>query len=124
MRLPFLAALLTAVPVSVCLAQMPMGQAPAGQLPAGHPPIGQSAPAATIHTGTVLETIPASSYVYIHVNGDAGDQWLAAPATELKTGATIRWPEGMLMANYHSKTLDRDFEKVYFIGAVEVVAAK
>jgi hypothetical protein len=124
MRLPFFAALLTLAPITVCLAQMPMGQSPMGQMPAGHPPVGQNAPAPAIHSGTVLETIPASNYIYIHVNGDAGDQWLAAPATELKTGATIRWPEGMLMANYHSKTLDRTFEKVYFIGGVEVVAAK
>ncbi|MDR3440205.1 hypothetical protein [Telmatospirillum sp.] len=124
MRLPLLAALLTIAPVTICLAQMPTGQSPMGQLPSGHPPIGQTAPAAATHTGTVLETIPASSYVYIHVNGDAGDQWLAAPAIELKNGSTIRWPEGMLMANYHSKTLDRTFEKVFFIGGVEVVPAK
>jgi hypothetical protein len=123
MRLPFFAALLTVAPLSIAFAQMPMSQ-PGGQLPAGHPPIGQSAPAPAIHTGTVLETIPASNYVYIHVNGDAGDQWLAAPATELKNGAAIRWPEGMLMANFFSKTLNRTFEKVYFIGSVEVVAAK
>ncbi len=95
-----------------------------GQMPAGHPPVGQDAPAAVVHTGTVLETIPASTYVYIHVNGDAADQWLAAPAIELKTGSTIRWPEGMLMPNFHSKTLDRTFEKVFFVGGVEVVAAK
>jgi hypothetical protein len=124
MRLPFLAAVLTIVPVSVCLAQMPMGQSPAGQLPAGHPPIEQNAPTAAIHTGTVLETIPASNYVYIHVNGDAGDQWLAAPAKELKNGEIIRWAEGMLMANFFSKTLNKTFEKVYFIGGVEVVPAK
>ncbi len=124
MRLPFLAALLTIAPFGVCVAQMPMGQTPMGQMPAGHPPVGQNAPAAAVHSGTVLETIPASSYVYIHVKGDAGDQWLAAPAIELKTGATIRWPEGMLMANYHSKTLDRTFDQVFFVGSVEVVAAK
>lgn len=123
MRLPFLAALLTAIPVTVALAQMPTGQTPM-QMPAGHPPIGQGSVSNTIHTGTVIETIPASNYVYIHVNGDAGDQWLAAPATELKNGAKIRWPEGMLMANFHSKTLNRDFDKVYFIGGVETVAEK
>ncbi|MTJ79593.1 MAG: hypothetical protein F8N37_01030 [Telmatospirillum sp.] len=119
MRLPLLAVLLTMAPATVCLAQMPTGQ-----MPAGHPPVGQSAPASAIHTGTVLETIPASNYVYVHVKGDAGDQWLAAPAVELKTGSTVRWPEGMLMSNYHSKTLDRTFEKVFFVSAVEPVAGK
>ncbi|PKU24521.1 hypothetical protein [Telmatospirillum siberiense] len=123
MRLPFLVALLTLSPMAVAVAQMPTGQSPM-QMPAGHPPIGQNVPSGPTHTGTVLETIPASSYVYIHVNGDAGDQWLAAPAVDLKKGTAIRWAEGMLMANYHSKTLDRTFEKVYFIGGVEVVAAK
>lgn len=123
MRLPFLAVLLTIAPMAVSFAQMPMGQTPM-QMPAGHPPIDKNAPTGPTHTGTVLETIPASNYVYIHVNGDAGDQWLAAPATEIKKGATIRWPEGMLMSNFHSKTLSRDFEKVYFIGGVEIVSDK
>ncbi len=124
MRLPVLASLLVLAPVSICLAQMPMGQTPMGQMPAGHPPVGQNAPTAMTHTGTVVETIPASNYVYIHVNGAEGDQWLAAPATQLKNGQTIHWADGMLMANYHSKTLDRTFDKVYFIGGVEAVADK
>ena len=124
MRLPVLAALLTILPATVGMAQMPMGQTPMGQMPPGHPPIGQSAPMAMSHTGTVTETIPASGYVYIHVTGPEGDQWLAAPATELPKGTTIRWPDGMIMPNYHSKTLDRTFDKVFFIAGVETVPAK
>jgi hypothetical protein len=118
MRLPLIAALLIAVtPISAGFAQMPTGK-----LPPGHPQV-QSKPAAN-HTGKVLETIPAGRYVYIHVDGDAGDQWLATVAVELKTGSTVRWPEGMLMQNYHSGTLNRTFDKVYFVEQVEPVEGK
>jgi hypothetical protein len=120
MRLPVLAFLVTATAATACLAQMPTGQqSPAGQLPPGHPPIDQSAPSGTLHSGTVLETIPTGPYVYVRVKTGDGEQWLAAPATELKTGAKVQWPEGMLMANYHSKTLDRTFEQVFFVSKVE-----
>lgn len=128
MRLPVLAALLITIPMAASLAQMPTGQTPApapaqtpmGQMPAGHPPINQNgAPAAMNHSGTVAETIPAAGYVYIHVNGSEGDQWLAAPSTELKNGANIKWADGMLMQNFHSKTLNRTFDKIFFVQAVE-----
>lgn len=120
MRFPVLAFLVTVTAATAALAQMPTGQqSPAGQLPAGHPPIDQAMPAGAMHSGTVLETIPTGPYVYVHVKSDDGEQWLAAPVTELKTGTKVQWPEGMLMSNYHSKTLDRTFDQVFFVSKVE-----
>ncbi len=125
MRLPIIAVLLTALPMATAMAQAPA--APSGQMPPGHPPMDQmqTAPKAEMnHSGTVEETLAASPYIYIHVKAADGEQWLAAPAVDLKKGTTIRWPDGMPMKNFFSKTLQRNFDTVFFVTAVEVVPGK
>ena len=60
------------------------------------------APAGTFQ-GRVVQTIDAGPYTYVEV--DSGT---------LEEGALVRFATGMPMANYHSETLDRTFELVYF----------
>ena len=122
MRLPVFVLTLALVPAAA-LAQMPTGPMPNGKLPPGHPSMSQSQPAPDAaemkNSGTVLETLAASPYLYIHAQKLDGDVWLAAPAIELKTGQTIRWPDGMEMTKFFSKTLNRTFDTVYFVSAVQ-----
>jgi len=122
MRLPVFVLTLALVPAAV-LAQMPTGPMPNGKMPPGHPALGQSQPAPEAaemkQIGTVLETLAASPYVYIHAQKTDGDVWLAAPAIELKIGQTIRWPDGMQMTKFFSKTLNRTFDTVFFVPAVQ-----
>ncbi len=108
--------LLALAPIAASLAQAP--------LPVGHPPIGGANTPVVQHSGTVLETIDATPYVYIHAKSESGEQWLAAPATTLAKGAAIAWPDGLVMSNYHSKTLDRTFDQVLFVNQVVAKAAK
>ena len=125
MRLSIFATLFTVLPLATALAQAPA--APSGQMPPGHPPMDQmqTAPKAEMnHSGTVEETLAANPYIYIHVKATDGDQWLAAPAIDVKKGATIRWPDGMPMKNFFSKTLQRNFDTVYFVTGVEAVPGK
>jgi hypothetical protein len=115
MRIAALALAAFVAPLAVAIAQQP----PAQTLPAGHPPLGGAAAAPAItHHGTVLETIDVAPYVYIHVKAESGDEWLAAPAMPLAKGAAINWPDGLAMTNFHSKTLDRTFDKVTFVNTV------
>ncbi len=94
--------------------------ASAADLPAGHPALGQLSKEVTVnHTGTVLEALPAAGYVYLHVKGADGDEWLAATAVAVKPGAKIRWNDGMIMKNFTSKTLKRTFASVRFVEVVE-----
>ncbi|HIJ39377.1 MAG TPA: hypothetical protein HPP80_10840 [Rhodospirillaceae bacterium] len=127
MRLPVLALLVALTPACVALAQMPTTPGDA-KLPPGHPSVGdmQLAPKTQEmnHSGSVQETIAASPYVYIRAKTAEGDIWLAGPSLELKNGQEIRWPEGMPMKNFFSKTLQRTFDVVYFVNAVELVGAK
>lgn len=69
-------------------------------------------------TGTVVSTIDADSYTYVEIDIDGQSVWFAAPALELKAGEKVVAPAGMAMKDFHSKTLDRTFDVVYFVDAI------
>ena len=92
----------------------------AADLPPGHPKVGQGTKTVAVnHSGTVLEAIPAAGYVYLHVKGADGDEWLAATSIDVKPGAKVRWNDGMVMKNFTSKTLKRTFASVRFVEVLE-----
>jgi hypothetical protein len=49
------------------------------------------------------------------VKAEEGETWLAAPTMKVAKGAAVAWPDGLVMTNFHSKTLNRDFDKVVFV---------
>jgi hypothetical protein len=65
--------------------------------------------------GTVIETMNAGGYTYVKV--DCGDRqvWAAGPKTQLDPGEEVSLEQSMLMANFHSPTLDRTFDEIYFV---------
>ena len=76
------------------------------------------------HEGTVTEHIKVAQYSYIHVRLDDGVEiWLAAPVQELQKGARIRFPNGTVMRNFRSNSLNRNFPFIVFIGGIKKVAA-
>jgi hypothetical protein len=77
-----------------------------------------SQPAADRFTGTVVETIKADRYTYVHVDTGSEKIWAATPLFQGKVGDTVIVPKSLAMQNFHSKTLGRDFELVYFVGAI------
>jgi hypothetical protein len=74
-------------------------------------------------TGTVVSTIDADSYTYVEIDIDGHSVWFAAPALELNTGEKVIAPAGMAMKDFHSKTLDRTFDVVYFVDAIPLADA-
>jgi hypothetical protein len=90
---------------------------PATQPTAAHAATGQ-------HTGTVVEFINAGIYTYVRVNTGDNRIWAAAPAFQVKVGDTVVIPQGSPMRNFHSKTLDRTFELVYFVGSITTVGSE
>lgn len=80
----------------------------------------KAAPAAMGKSGTVTETMNSGGYTYVQVDTGSEKIWAAAPEFQVAVGDAVIVPEGMPMANYHSKTLDRDFELVYFVDSVMV----
>ena len=79
--------------------------------------------AAAESTGTVVSTIDADSYTYVEIDIDGHSVWFAAPALELKPGEKVIAPAGMAMKDFHSKTLDRTFDVVYFVDAIPLADA-
>ena len=86
---------------------------------------GKGAPAAQLpQKATVISSIAAAPYVYIEVSQNKKILWLAANALPLKKGDVIRFDHGMVMNNFHSKTLNRTFPSVLFVNQVVVTKEK
>lgn len=83
-----------------------------------------AAPAATAQAnlleGKVVETMNAASYTYVQVETGGKKIWAAAPQFGVKVGDTVSIGDARPMPNYHSKTLNRTFDVVYFSGDVRV----
>ena len=113
------------LPVLLALALFSLA-AGAQSLPAGHPSVaakaaGKGAPEAQLpQKGKVLSTIAADPYIYFEVAQDKKTVWLAANAMAVKKGDVIRFDDGMVMTNFHSKTLNRTFPSVLFVSRVVV----
>lgn len=71
--------------------------------------------------GKVLDVIDTSMYTYLQVSGDKGPIWLAASKTKVAKGATIGYPNGAVMTNFYSKSLNRTFDTIIFLDKVEVL---
>lgn len=74
--------------------------------------------------GKVLSSIDASIYTYIEVSENGKTVWIAAPTVKVKKGDAIRFSDGAVMSNFFSKSLNRTFESVVFVGKAEVVKKK
>jgi hypothetical protein len=69
-------------------------------------------------SGKVIETMDAAGYTYVQVDTGAEQFWAAAPQFAIMVGDDVVVPEGMPMPDYHSNTLDRTFDVVYFVPSV------
>lgn len=67
-------------------------------------------------TGTVTETMDAASYTYVQVEADGKQVWAAGPQAAVKVGDTVTIATQMPMVDFHSESLDRTFEVLYFVG--------
>ena len=82
-----------------------------------------AAPAAQpgLVSGTVLETMNSGGYSYVHVDTGNEKVWAAGSLREgLAVGQTVSFGAGMLMTNFTAKSLDRTFEKIYFVSAISL----
>jgi len=75
-------------------------------------------PASTIRTGTVLETMDSGGYTYMHVDLGGSQEWVAVPVTGVSVGQEVSYDGAMVMPNFRSKTLDREFDAVVFAGGI------
>jgi len=76
-------------------------------------------PAATTgFTGKVLETMNAGTYTYVLVDTGSAKRWAAGPQFPVKVGDKVTITSGMDMGKFHSKSLNRDFDSMYFASSI------
>jgi hypothetical protein len=111
--------------------ELPAGHPPVSQLPAGHPAIEMTkqgkgaAPEIPLQQkARVLSATNVPQYTYIEVTQNKKAVWLAASTVAVKKGDVIRFDDGMVMTNFHSKSLNRTFPSITFVNRVVVTQEK
>lgn len=79
---------------------------------------------AETHKGKVTTTMDAGGYTYIEFEEKGKKLWAAAPKFVVSVGDTIEFSKAMPMKNFHSKTLNRTFESILFVGGIKVTGAQ
>lgn len=92
-------------------AEMHSGPIPGADSPAGK-------------TGKVVETMNSGGYTYVLVDDGSTKIWAAAPQFSVAVGNEVVVPEGSPMTNFFSKTLNRTFDVVYFVGGIQVAGSQ
>ncbi len=87
---------------------------PDALLPSGHPTF-VSANTQLANIGTVLDFLDSDIYTYLQVTSEKGPVWLAAYKTPVSKGMTVRYPDGIVMSKFYSKSLNHTFDVIIFV---------
>lgn len=63
----------------------------------------------------VEEVIQTSGYTYLRFTDNGTEQWLATTLIDAKVGEKYYYEKSMVMENFHSKELERDFKTILFV---------
>ncbi len=69
--------------------------------------------------GEITETMESGGYTYVLVASEDGPVWAAGPVTPIAAGTRVRISTGMQMSDFHSETLDRTFDAIYFVSSFD-----
>ena len=69
-------------------------------------------------SGTVIETTNVANYTYLRVDTGKEKLWAAAPRLQVKVGDKVTVPGGMAIKDFQSRTLNRTFDLIYFVGTI------
>ena len=70
--------------------------------------------AAETHTAKVLETLESGGYTYMKVQEERDSYWIAMTQRSVQKGESVRFEGAGWIQNFHSKTLERTFDKIMF----------
>lgn len=69
--------------------------------------------------GVVLSRQDAAGYTYLEIDTGNGREWVALPTTNVNVGEKVHWLGGSRMHDFHSSSLNRDFDSIWFINRLE-----
>jgi len=70
-------------------------------------------------TAKVKEVLQVSNYTYLLVKAKGPAYWVVINSSDIGVGESITFQGGNVMENFYSKELDRTFEKVLFLDAIQ-----
>lgn len=73
-----------------------------------------------VNKGTVIKNINTEGYTYLLVEEKDRQVWLAAPKMDVQNNTRIQYSEGVYMSNFFSKSLNKKFDSIIFVGTVRV----
>ena len=74
--------------------------------------------------GKAVSVFNVSGYTYIELEGEDGPIWIAAPTIEVEVGDVVLVSKGIEMSDHYSKTLERTFPVIHFVGRAETESGK
>ena len=92
--------------------------------PVSTAPSAAQAGAAQQQAGVVIETMNSGGYTYVKLESPQGQVWAAGPEISIKVGDKVEFAGGTPMTQFHSKSLDRSFEVIYFVPGFTINGAK
>ncbi|MDT8337676.1 MAG: hypothetical protein RQ763_00610 [Sulfurimonas sp.] len=72
----------------------------------------------TKHVANVLETMNGGGYTYAKVDEDGNIYWIAGPQVNIAVGTRISFLEQMVMSDFTSKALNKQFDQLVFVSAI------
>lgn len=66
-------------------------------------------------SGKTIETFNAGGFTYVQITTHNESIWAAGPLTTINKEDEVGFNRSMLMRNFHSRSLNRDFEAIYFV---------
>ncbi len=71
-----------------------------------------------IHKVVAKEVLNSKKYVYVKVDENGEEFWIASPKTPVSVGEIYYFKNGVLKTNYESKEFNRLFEEIYLVPAI------
>jgi hypothetical protein len=68
-----------------------------------------------VHQVKAEEVLQTNSYTYVRVSEGRQDYWCAINKSNIEVGKTYYWLKGGEMIQFHSKELDRVFDRIFFV---------
>ncbi|MCK4764032.1 MAG: DNA-binding protein [Candidatus Aminicenantes bacterium] len=72
------------------------------------------------YSGKVIETMDSGGYTYVQFEEKGKKHWVAARKFPVSVGDTIEFSQPNVMKNFHSRTLNKTFEWIFFVNVVKV----
>ena len=83
------------------------------------PPVPVVLPDTVTINGQVEEKLDAGNFIFVLIASGKEKVWVTVPKVEVEIGETVTMTDASLLENFHSRTLNRTFEKVMFSSGIE-----